>query len=477
MCIEVPKFAVIGRINKGKSSIVSTLAEDDSVIIDSTPGTTRYCQDFPFRVDGRTLMILIDTPGFQQAPRALSWLKAHEDSITTRKEVVLKFLETFQNTNEFVDECRLLEPILNGAGILYVVDGARPFRRNYEAEMEILRWTGQPRMALINKIGQGDYSDQWRPALDQYFSVVRSFNAHYVGFIDRIRLLGAFRELYEPWRDSINESIHYLKTEWERRQRVATNIIVSLLIDELTYEQEIAIGKNKDPKDYKHQIEAEFHDYLRNREQKARKAIEHLYQHLRIETEENDLDRPIFEQDLFARSTWNLLGLTLKQLIALGAIAGATVGGILDASVGGASFMIGTLIGGTVGGVSVLYVSTKRFATIENIIGIFQGKQIIRIGPHKNPNFPWILLDRALLHYKSIRDLAHSRREKISLLANSNEQRIVANLDTSTRKELNRVFSLIRKKRSRDITSLETEIERILLKIFNSMQSAKNVQK
>jgi len=466
---EVPKFAVIGRVNKGKSSIVSTLSEDDSVTIDSIPGTTRHCYEFPFRIDGRTLIILIDTPGFQQAPRALAWLRAHEVSVTNRREIVSKFVQEFQNTDEFIDECRLLKPILNGAGILYVVDGAKPFRKNYEAEMEILRWTGQPRMALINKIGESDYSDDWRPALDQYFSVVRSFNAHYVSFNDRIRLLEAFRELYDPWRETIDQSIRYLKYEWERRQRVAASLITGLLIDELTYEKEIAIGKNENPDSYKNKIEAEFHEYLRGRERKARVAIEHLYQHLKVETEEDDLDRPIFEQDLFAKTTWNLLGLTPKQLIALGAIAGATVGGILDASVGATSFMMGTLIGGTVGGVSVLYFSTRRFATIENIIGVFQGKQMVRIGPHKNPNFPWILLDRALLHYKSIRDLAHSRREKIKLATGNKEQRVVANLDNYTRKKLNRIFSSIRKKRTRDAMELQAEFDTILMKIIDDI--------
>ncbi|MCU0644352.1 MAG: DUF3482 domain-containing protein, partial [bacterium] len=325
MNIEIPKFAVIGRVNKGKSSIVATLAEDDSVIIDPLPGTTRICQEFPFRIDGNTLMILIDTPGFQDAPRMLAWLRDHEDAVTNRREVVAKFLRTFQRADEFVDECRLLEPILSGAGILYVVDGAKPFRKNYEAEMEILRWTGQPRMALINKIGEGDHSEEWRPALDQYFSVVRSFNAHYVNFWDRIRLLEAFRELHEPWRESISSSINFLKEEWQRRHQVAVTIITNLLIDQVTYEQELAIEPNENPQKYKNKIETEFHEHLRKHEQKARIAIEHLYQHLRIETEEDELDRPIFEEDLFAQSTWSLLGLTPKQLIAFGTIAGATV--------------------------------------------------------------------------------------------------------------------------------------------------------
>ncbi|MBC8182379.1 GTPase and DUF3482 domain-containing protein [candidate division KSB1 bacterium] len=469
MSIDVPKFTIIGRVNKGKSSIVSTLSEDDSVIIDSKPGSTKYCQEFPFRIDGKTLMILIDTPGFREAPRALAWLRAHEDSVTNRREVVSKFVRTFQNSDEFVDEYRLLTPILNGAGILYVVDGARSFRKNYEAEMEILRWTGQPRMALINKIGENDFSDEWRPALDQYFSVVRSFNAHHVRFVDRIRLLEAFRELHESWRESINVSINHLKSEWERRQRVTANIFANLLIDELTYQQEITIGKNEDPAFQKYKIEARFHDYLRSRERKARRAIEHLYQHLKIQIDEDELAVPVYEQDLFAKSTWNVLGLTPKQLIALGAVAGATAGGILDAAVGGASFMMGTLLGGSVGAASVLYFSTRRFVSIDNIIEMLQGSKIIRIGPHKNPNFPWILLDRALLHYLNIRDLAHSRRKKISLQSESNEQRLVKNLESMQRKELNRLFSVIRKKGNRETAKIQVELEKILREIVNDI--------
>ena len=155
---DIPTFAVIGRVNKGKSSIVSVLAEDESVIIDSAAGTTLACQEFPVKVDGRTIITLIDTPGFQQAPRALSWMKEREVSAANRRDVVWDFYNHFKDTDDFIDECRLLKPILNGAGVLYVVDGAKPFRRNFEAEMEILRWTGQPRMALINHIGDGDYT-------------------------------------------------------------------------------------------------------------------------------------------------------------------------------------------------------------------------------------------------------------------------------------------------------------------------------
>ena len=43
-----PTFAIVGHPNKGKSSIVATLAEDESVSISPDPGTTRVARSFRF---------------------------------------------------------------------------------------------------------------------------------------------------------------------------------------------------------------------------------------------------------------------------------------------------------------------------------------------------------------------------------------------------------------------------------------------
>ena len=97
-----PTFAVIGRVNKGKSSIVSALAEDDGVIIESSAGTTRECQDFPVLVDGRTIIMLIDTPGFQQAPRALARMKESEISAASGREDDNEFYKLFKITSSIL---------------------------------------------------------------------------------------------------------------------------------------------------------------------------------------------------------------------------------------------------------------------------------------------------------------------------------------------------------------------------------------
>jgi hypothetical protein len=82
-------------------------------------------------------------------------MRQHETTADRHVDVVRTFVEVHRRQSQFADECELLEPILNGAGILYVVDGSVPYGEEYEPEMEILRWTGQPSMALINPIGAG----------------------------------------------------------------------------------------------------------------------------------------------------------------------------------------------------------------------------------------------------------------------------------------------------------------------------------
>ena len=72
----IPEFAIMGHPNEGKSSVLSTLAEDDSVRVSDTPGETRACRSFPVIIDGKELLRFTDTPGFQNPARVLAELRS-----------------------------------------------------------------------------------------------------------------------------------------------------------------------------------------------------------------------------------------------------------------------------------------------------------------------------------------------------------------------------------------------------------------
>ena len=86
--MSTPTFAIVGHPNKGKSSLVATLARDASIRIGPEPGTTVYARDFPMRVRAKVLYTLVDTPGFQRARAALDWMKQHETDAGSRAGVV-----------------------------------------------------------------------------------------------------------------------------------------------------------------------------------------------------------------------------------------------------------------------------------------------------------------------------------------------------------------------------------------------------
>lgn len=459
---EAPRFAVVGRVNKGKSSVIATLAEDDRVAISPLPGTTRTCEEFVVRVDDEPLFTLVDTPGFEDAPAALAWLESTSPAAHERRQRVEALVAEHSGTPDFEEERELLTPILSGAMILYVVDGTKPYRDNYASEMEVLRWTGQPSMALINRIGDGDYTEAWRSALNQYFKVVRDFDAHSASFDERVRLLTTFRELAPDAEPALEKAIRALHADRDRRRSEVARVIVELLIDELGFTMETHESEATDPR----KLEDGFHQALRDRETRARRAVERLYHHHQVSWEHaRELERPAFGEDLFARRTWTDLGLSGGQVLALYTVAGAVTGSIVDASLGGASVLGGTAIGGALGAGAGLLHLQRRFARATSLDGLggrlgrtLEGGRRYRVGPFEHPNFPFVLLDRALLHYDAVRTRAHAKNAVESAASLPGDDPRVTHLPRAERQALHRVFRKVSKARGDVAPALRIEL-------------------
>ncbi len=62
------KVAIVGRPNSGKSSLVNALLNEERVIVDPRPGTTRDAVDVPFQSEGKEF-VLIDTAGLRKKAR------------------------------------------------------------------------------------------------------------------------------------------------------------------------------------------------------------------------------------------------------------------------------------------------------------------------------------------------------------------------------------------------------------------------
>jgi hypothetical protein len=437
--MSVPAFAVVGHPNKGKSSIVSTLASDDSVSIGAEPGTTTQCRRFPMTVDGKELYALVDTPGFQRARRALDWMRRHETTADRHAEVVGRFVEAHRGGDVFAEECELLEPIIDGAGILYVVDGSVPFGEEYEPEMEILRWTGQPSMALINPIGAADYIGPWKAALGQYFKVVRVFDAVMAEFDKRIELLRAFGQLREEWRQSLERAVQALQHDRERQRRLAARAIASGLGSMLALQVEEKLTAGDGLETLRSEIEARLQDGLRSLEQRCRDEVEAVYSHRRIERREAALT--LLDEDLFAEKTWLVFGLRRSELMATGAMGGAATGAVVDAQLGGMSFLLGAALGAGIGA-ALGWWTADRLVKVKVLEVPLGGKKLVA-GPTRNRSFPHVVFNRARYHHFLIARRNHSLRGELALTEHPDE--VLPPLAKHHRSELERWFERLRK--------------------------------
>lgn len=448
---NTPSFAVVGHPNKGKSSIVATLSQNDAIAIALEPGTTRSRQSYPLRVDGKTLYTLIDTPGFQRPRRVLEWLEAHSVSASDRNETLRAFVVQHKNDERFVDECELLTPLIEGAGIIYVVDGSVPYSAEHEAEMTILRWTGRPSLALINTIGSEDYSDTWQAALGQFFQVVRKFDAVRAPFEQHLSLLRAFGQLEPEWEKSLEQATHFLSKQRQQRQRQSANIIAKALADmtafqekrTLTHDQ--SLGNNDNVLEDK--LKESWYTHQRQREQKLRADIEHLYQHQRIRRQEAELQWHS-EHDLFSEDSRKHWAVSRRYLATAGFGAGAISGVGIDALTFGTSFGTGALLGGLIGAAGSYYYGGKLLLPALKIGLLNNGLKTATFGPVQDSQFAYVVLGRAVDHWWHISHRNHAGRGLLDLAPADNHW--IEGLDSESRKIIQKTFDKNRKQQPID---------------------------
>ena len=402
---SIPEFAVVGHPNEGKSSVVSTLAEDDSVRISQTPGETIECRTFPAAIDGREIIRFTDTPGFQNPRQTLQWMRGYDGPDAL---MVGAFRRAHDSRPDFRDDVELFLPIERGAGIIYVVDGSRPLRSVDRSEMEILRLTGRPRMAVINcKDDETGYIDQWKAEFRKHFNAVRIFNAHKATYAERISLLENLKSIDQDWQPALETVISAFKKDWEHRNTQTAEIICALLERSLSHSVTRNFTEKTDEPSAKKALQERFNQDISKMEMEAHHRIRRLFKHNIF-----NVDLPpqsILHEDLFNERTWQLLGLTPKQLITAAGLGGAAVGALVDLAAHGLTFGIFSAIGGVVGAGWAAFGGAEQLARTK-VVGMRLGGLQIHVGPMENIQFFYILLDRALIYYSHVINWAHGRR-------------------------------------------------------------------
>ncbi|MBC8440631.1 MAG: GTPase and DUF3482 domain-containing protein [Deltaproteobacteria bacterium] len=411
------EFAVLGHPNEGKSSVVSTLTEDDQIKVSPVPGETTISRRYSVTIDGEDIIRFVDTPGFQVPRQTLAWFKAFDGDPA---KIVDRFIDTFKNDPFFADECELLGPVARGAGIIYVVDGSRPVRDDDLAEMEILRLTGRPRMAVINsKTDQNDYTQDWKLEFRKHFNCIRIFNSNTANFTERIKMLESLKAIDQEWESVLSRVILAFKEDWQKRNRLVTALMIQTIEKSLSFSISESITSSSDQDKIKEKLNEKYQAHIKDLENKMFKQIRALFKHHVFEYHLPEYS--ILKHDLFSKKTWEILGLTKGQLAAAGAIIGGTMGAVIDTAFAGHTLGVFTALGGILGAGSALFGGEK--ITQKKRAGIRFGGDKLKLGPNKNLQFLYILIDRALIYYSLIIKRPHGKRDLADLPGNTDTKK------------------------------------------------------
>ncbi len=411
MMSDLPVFAFIGHPNVGKTSVFATLAERDTSEIDSTPGTTRKNVHYPLTFDREVYIQLVDTPGFEHHQYILAWFEKNYNQDNPAQA----FIDEHLGQRDYHRDCEIMKVIADGAVVLYVVDDSNPVRQADKNEMRILSLASRFRMAVVNTHKENSQTrEKWRRELSPNFSIIREFNAHNAWYPNRVEFLRAVREVSGDYKVQVDSCLQALQADWENRLAASAEAITELLRNALRCKLSGSIAglSDNEIKKKRNELEEQYKEKVRHQLAVAEKKIRKLYKHTKWQKTLEE--HPVRSSDLFADETIRALGMTSRQLAVATALVGATIGGSIDAAVGGTSFLIGTVMGGTAGALAG-YFSTPTLMEVK-VPGLLSlvlpsSDKRIQVQAVDNPNFVAVILDWMLLYCHEAMRWSHAREQ------------------------------------------------------------------
>ena len=404
-------IALAGHANVGKTSLVSALTRDASLLVAEKPGTTTSHYIKTFSIAGEAVLSFVDTPGFEYSSKINRWLDERggvgSDRLDGRAAIEL-FLADPDVHARHVTEKEALRGVLASDVVAYVADVTEdPTGQNIQ-EVRLLRRAGVPMIAVLNYLAEGASTPQvWRDMLNREgIDAIVLLDAMRFPADQERDFYGALRVL-RPEHAAAFDRISALRTTLgEQNLRRAAVVIAEMLVDALSFRHVTTHPDPGEAKRYRSTANHRFKEQLRERERACFAELASLYGHGDAAIGAASLDVQSWSgevtDDLFDAEAIKRYGVSAGTLAAIGAVTGSLVDGV-----GGLGF--GTVIGGGLGLAAGLMLGRRVSTRVDG--------DVLTVGPVDAVQFPSVLLNRALDCWRQVAERSHANRSALEIRA------------------------------------------------------------
>ena len=160
-------IAIVGHTNTGKTSLVRALTRQRNFgDVKNAPATTVDVTKITLKSSGFTFNF-VDTPGLEDAMSILELMpkSSFQASKVDEKKALLEIMNNPDYQQDFNQEFKVLNQMLNSDIAFYVIDVRQPFLPRYHYELILLLKTHIPLLPILNFTQNAEYIDDWKREL------------------------------------------------------------------------------------------------------------------------------------------------------------------------------------------------------------------------------------------------------------------------------------------------------------------------
>jgi len=395
-------FAIIGKPNNGKSTIISALTFDDRIEIADEIGTTKKSEKYSYKYNGQEVCTYFDTPGFEKANFIWNYIKEQKKSIPSTIQILENFIKEYRDDASHAKDREILDAITKSDFLVFVINISGNFNLDVAGyELKILKELKKRIVIFFNQIEKNkDYSSNWKNELEKCgidnIHKIDPLNSQYENIVSILESLYHNSKGSKQYHNQLDRVINTFKTHYAENLNKSADLIAEYLKEVL--QVEVMMTKEEDKLNKNHNL---IQNEIDKKEKKVQKDLSKMwgYHEIKVEDKREKYDHEINKT----------ISLSKKEKARITALIGAsivgTTTGLLSGGFGAPAGAGMGLIGGALLG---YFYDGKLYES-----NLFNKKNVKISVSKNNIDLTIILLTRILEYIKTVISHGHANRNTV----------------------------------------------------------------